>query len=652
MSASDQHKDMEELDEAIREGQVSPEQNTNTNSESGTATVSNVAGDEAAQTAPTAESSDELEKIVDDFIKEGGAFLDMLPESHAQSLLDDIHKQESAVSKLIYQHVADPAAAKIHVRSASDPTAASGGDVLEEAERLLKEDAEKEAKRQELERRVQEQAAELEALKKKLAEKKLVKVTERVDHDSGIKTEVIYEHLEISQMNEQEAKHLTLMAERARKTAEEAEKKAEKARREAAEEAFRFEAAKAEVRLEAFRMQQRLLKEKAAREERQASQQSTQQPKNPAVREGWVKIKRSGAVGGWDERFLRVHAQGLSMYLDDSGTGQCLNVIGLEHVERVARVSSGTLMEVIHSAGVLLLDCEKLADRERWVQAMEQTLGRFRTTYVAQPPQKRRAMQEIQKSEWDVAVEEKTRQELQRQRQTVLEAERRRDMAERDLDRARATHIQTDRELRLRLKYPDISSDFLGTMPPTQPRNSGGYGQNIAGMVALSEVEKAVVAAEELAKKEASRALKETTQAFQAKVQGLEKARAETEQELQVYKEMAFKDAERKAAAEARKNLSSRDKAREDANAFDAKMYKDGMLVVPDGYLFDDVPGLSNLPSPSGKVKRDNVTVFTDGPQAVILQGLNVAAFSTNDRTEDTERAPKMGPAEAERSYH
>eukprot|EP00961_Rhodomonas_salina_P124950 1683983-Rhodomonas_salina.2 len=44
------------------------------------------------------------------------------------------------------------------------------------------------------------------------------------------------------------------------------------------------------------------------------------------------------------------------------------------------------------------------------------------------------------------------------------------------------------------------------------------------------------------------------------------------------------------------------------------------------------------------------VTVFTDGPQAVILQGLNVAAFSTNDRTEDTERAPKMGPAEAERS--
>eukprot|EP00961_Rhodomonas_salina_P124949 1683983-Rhodomonas_salina.1 len=35
--------------------------------------------------------------------------------------------------------------------------------------------------------------------------------------------------------------------------------------------------------------------------------------------------------------------------------------------------------------------------------------------------------------------------------------------------------------------------------------------------------------------------------------------------------------------------------------------YKDGMLVVPDGYLFDDVPGLSNLPSPSGKVKRDNV---------------------------------------------
>ena len=48
----------------------------------------------------------------------------------------------------------------------------------------------------------------------------------------------------------------------------------------------------------------------------------------------------------------------------------------------------------------------------------------------------------------------------------------------------------------------------------------------------------------------------------------------------QMYKEMAYKDAEEKAARDARKNVESQERARSEASAFEAKMYAHARVML------------------------------------------------------------------------
>uniref|UniRef100_A0A7S4KGK8 PH domain-containing protein n=1 Tax=Guillardia theta TaxID=55529 RepID=A0A7S4KGK8_GUITH len=365
-------------------------------------------------------------------------------------------------------------------------------------------------------------------------------------------------------------------ADESRRKAEEAAQEVERARREAAEEEFRFEAAKAEIRLEAFRAQQR--KESQQESIKKADKRRGAEPE---LMEGWIKVKREGPLGGWQRKMLVLRSTGLLLFNDENRSGGCSNAFGLEIVSSIARkkgtcvevkfqgrgsdwweksscsrqprttpdVTSSPFCpplslplsspphlhprprpfscSTLGSEHILIAlipssdssSCEwdlgSSQSVDKWIAAIETALIRCRRMTLDIRP--REITEEVLKSSWDSAQEEKMRLEIERRRKRVAEAQQRSEEAVRALDRARKEHIVLDEELRRRRKFPDLPDAFLDTLPFPQSRD--GIRTEIVGESVREDVHKI---AEESRKK-----------AIEEERQKADKMRAELEEKVE-----------------------------------------------------------------------------------------------------------------------
>ena len=413
------------------------------------------------------------------------------------------------------------------------------------------------------------------------------------------------------------------------------------------------------MRLEAYRQQLRRKEEEKKREAMGAQMGKENKGGAGEVKGGLLKVKSSGPLG-WERRHVVLRAQSLLVYPEGSGTLP-INVVGLETVLKAGRVGAMSL-EVIHGVGHLLMEASSAFERDQWVRCFDTALSRFRRTSVIEPKVTVNRTEVSRPAKWDAAVEERLRMEVETRRRAVAAAQRTRQEAERALDRARHEHIRVDQDLRMCVTEPHVSDEFLLGMPRPQARDQGGFDPNAlegAGgsskpgavteiPVTQEELKMAVEAAKKRVKADAEQQMNNTVDSFQRKMADLQKTVSERNEELEAAKGMtrelesrlAKRDRARPASmSAAEKKANAKAKADEEAAAFadGAKLFDDGMMVVPpdwgggggfpgagpkpegdgDSSVASSRPTTAGGGGRGGRRSVEAIRVFVDGAQSV-----------------------------------
>mmetsp|Transcript_2922 Transcript_2922/g.6995 ORF Transcript_2922/g.6995 Transcript_2922/m.6995 type:complete len:276 (-) Transcript_2922:105-932(-) len=263
----------------------------------------------------------------------------------------------------------------------------------------------------------------------------------------------------------------------------------------------------------------------------------------------------------------------------------------------------------------------------------------------------REMTEEVLKSSWDSAQEEKMRLEIERRRKRVIDAQQRSEEAVRALDRARKEHLVLDEELRKRSNFPDIPEAFIETLPLPQSRDGliAGAGEDVAredvGKIEEERRKKAI----EDERKKADKMRAE----LEEKVKEAERKWRESEEQLKVLQTLSRQDKDKQedkgqqeeTSASSLEILSSeleesqgKRQADMDAARFDGKMFEDGMMVMS-----LDWTRQTDLSLTSSLRTATDVQVFTEGEQTAIFQDGEMRFYSqTADETDDVSRSSKV----------
>lgn len=349
----------------------------------------------------------------------------------------------------------------------------------------------------------------------------------------------------------------------------------------------------------------------------------------PELKEGWVTVSRPGPNGGLQRRMYVLRSSAILSFADESRRGGCLNALGLERIERFCKGEGSSLEIHPRDGNKIVLQCGGLQARDAWLISFESALKRFRSASVAQPmapsPAKK-ARHEVEKDAWDVAIEEKLKRQVEACRDAVSRARMDQARADKMLDQARVQHQKLDREIRLRQRYPDVTTGFLECLPEPEARRQVGMGDGGGGGggggISVKELEGAIAAAKKKAEDEHARSLQQVQDTWQKKLKKTEKKVFELDKELNSYKEMAFKDNGVADLEDMYMGDNVKDQAAADAANFHGTMYGDGMMVMPkDWERLDTGNGLGGTGTrPVTSFSDSNIHVFADGDQAVLLR--------------------------------
>jgi hypothetical protein len=289
-------------------------------------------------------------------------------------------------------------------------------------------------------------------------------------------------------------------------------------------------------------------------------------------------------------------------------------------------------LELAHDGKSLLLQLDAEAARDQWVRAIDGALARFRRTATARPEPRKEVTEVENRKGWDAGIEERARLEVDARRAAVRAAGLALQEADRRLDAARAEHLEMDRDIRLRRAYPDATSDFIQSLPGTEPRDLHGYRKyegggkfgeeekGDGGGVSLAEIEKMVIAARDKAENEAKARFEAQAQLLKDQVKQAQQAKFTAEQELRSYKELAFTSGP--PAEEEPTNydeMTPKQQADYDAAHFEGTVYADGLMTLPEGFFTDS----------------RTIRVFSEGEDAVLLQDGETTLLRTRGRDED-----------------
>lgn len=237
-------------------------------------------------------------------------------------------------------------------------------------------------------------------------------------------------------------------------------------------------------------------------------------------------------------------------------------------------------------------------------------------------------------------MEDKLRREVAEQRTAVAKAREAQARADLLLDDSRRKHELLDRELRLRGRYPDITNNFIESLPEPEARAQVGkmeIGEGGGGGVSMKELQNAIAVAKKKAQEQNERVLEQMEHSWQRKLKGAKTKVLELDRELMSLKEMTFKDTGPPDPEDTYMGSDLRNLAAADAANFKGILYGDGMMVMPEDWV--------RWGTANSDLTRPVTVVSEEGEESDVLSQISSGRAGTSNVEGDEEvgRARKEG---------